>query len=137
MEQFTAFVINHWTLAAAFVVVLGILVASFVTGAGGVTPQNAVALMNRDRALAVDLRTADEYASGHIIDAVHLPPDALVAASVRLKAHAGRPLLVYCANGTQTGRAVRQLKAQGLTEVHALKGGLAAWRTDNLPVTAA
>lgn len=137
MDQITTFVANHWTLVTAFIVVLGILLASFVTAAGGVTPQSAVTLINRDRAVAVDLRSAAEYAGGHIIDAVHLPPDALDAAADKLKPHAGRPLLLYCASGTQTGRAVRQLKAQGYADVHALKGGIAAWRADNLPVTAA
>jgi rhodanese-related sulfurtransferase len=41
---------------------------------------------------------------------------------------------VYCDSGPLAASAVRQLVAQGFTRVFSLRGGLAAWRTDNLPV---
>jgi rhodanese-related sulfurtransferase len=46
-------------------------------------------------------------------------------------------VVVYDANGALGGPAVRQLTAQGFTRAFALRGGLAAWRADNLPVSRA
>lgn len=137
MDQLTEFVINHWALVAGFVAVLGMLIASVAVTSGGITPQSAVILMNRERAVAVDVRTAAEFAGGHIIDAVHLPGEAMAGAAETLKSMRERPLLVYCATGTQAGRAARELKKLGFAKVSALKGGLAAWRAENLPVTTA
>jgi rhodanese-related sulfurtransferase len=41
---------------------------------------------------------------------------------------------VYCESGTVAPSAVRELAAQGFTKVFSLRGGLSAWRTDNLPL---
>lgn len=136
MDQFASFITNHWILATAFVAILGMLIASFGLTAGGLTPQAAVIFLNHDRAVAVDLRPLAEYTSGHIIDAVHAPVTEFPAVIDTLKSYAERPLLVYCATGTQCARAIRDLKQQGFGRVQALKGGLTAWRTENLPVVA-
>ena len=42
--------------------------------------------------------------------------------------------VVYCDQGVRGAAAVRQLHAQGFTQVFNLKGGLSAWRTESLPL---
>jgi len=42
---------------------------------------------------------------------------------------------VYDDTGSLSASAVRQLVAQGFTKAFNLRGGLAAWRTENLPLT--
>jgi rhodanese-related sulfurtransferase len=44
---------------------------------------------------------------------------------------------VYDDGGSLGAAAVRQLSGQGFTRVFALRGGLAAWRADNLPLSRA
>jgi len=44
---------------------------------------------------------------------------------------------VYCDAGSVAHSAVRQLAAQGFTKAVSLRGGLSAWRADNLPVAKA
>jgi rhodanese-related sulfurtransferase len=46
-------------------------------------------------------------------------------------------VVVYDEGGSIGASAVRQLAAQGFTRVFALRGGLAAWRADNLPISRA
>jgi rhodanese-related sulfurtransferase len=137
MDQLSEFVVNHWLLVTAFCAVLGLLVANLVAGAGGVSPQAAVIMINREGAVVVDVRPAAEFAGGHIIDAVNLPLSDIAAARERLKRHRDKPVLVYCASGTTAGQAVKQLKAMGFGPVQVLRGGLGAWRAENLPVTSA
>lgn len=135
MEQLSEFIVNHWMLVTAFCVVLGLLVSTLLSGAGGVTPQQAVTMMNREQARAIDVRSEKDYASGHIIEAVHLPVAELGEAAKRLKGLEHSPLLVYCASGTSSAAAVRQLKQAGFARAQSIKGGLSAWQQENLPVT--
>lgn len=131
MQHLSEFALNHWILVTAFSVLLGLLVANTITTVGGIAAQEAVTLINREGAVVVDIRSAEDFAAGHIIDAVHFPLADLPKVSERL---AGKPLIVCCMSGNLAGKAARQLKLQGFTEVHALKGGIAAWRAENLPV---
>lgn len=135
MQQLSEFALNHWLLVTAFCVVLGLLIASFATTAGGLAVPAAVLHINRNGALPVDVRPAADYAAGHLLDAQHVPLAELDQAGERLRKFKDRPLLVYCANGTQAAQAARALKRQGFADVQTLKGGIGAWRADNLPVT--
>lgn len=134
MQQLADFVVNHWMLVTAFCAVLGLLLATIVRGAGGLAPQEAVGLMNRDGAVAIDVRPREEYDAGHIIDALHLPMAELAQAGERLARHRERPLVVYCNRGAQSQQAVRELARQGFTRAQSLNGGLNAWRAENLPL---
>ena len=65
----------------------------------------------------MDVRTDGEWASGHVAGAVHANVmgddfDQRVAALDR-----DRPVYVYCASGTRSGRAAGKLEAMGFTEV--------------------
>ena len=73
----------------------------------------------------VDVREADEYASGHIPGAVNLPLSTLVRADLPWKKDA--VLLVYCLGGSRSSRAVRFLKKQGYVNVRNI-GGIRSYR---------
>lgn len=135
MQHLSEFVLNHWILVATFCTLLGVLAANLLMTVGGISTLEAVTLINRESAVVIDVRSVEDFASGHIIDAIHLPLTALAGASDKLKKYASKPLLVYCASGNLAGQAVKALKATGFARVYALKGGLGAWRGDNLPVT--
>ena len=51
-----------------------------------------------------------------------------------LKRYKERPLIVYCDAAPSAAAAVRALARQGFTKVFNLRGGLAAWRAENLPL---
>ena len=55
-------------------------------------------------------------------------------AAESLKKYRDKPVIVCCESGMRSGAAARVLKAQGFAKVVNLRGGLAAWRTENLPL---
>lgn len=135
MQQFAEFVINHWMLVTAFCVVGGLFVATLTGSAGGgVTPQQAVQLINRENAVVIDVRSSDDFARGHVIDAINIPADQLGEAPKRLRRHAGKRVLVCCASGASSGAAVKRLREAGIEQVDAIKGGIQAWSQENLPL---
>lgn len=137
MDQLSEFVVNHWVLVTSFFVVLGLLISNLASSVGGVAPHAAVTLINHDGGIAIDVRTQSDFESGHIINALHIPLAEMPKAADKLKKHKDKPLVVYCSAGTLSGQAVKELKSMGFEQTHALKGGLSAWRGENLPVTGA
>jgi rhodanese-related sulfurtransferase len=96
-------------------------------------PQQAIQLMNQG-AQIYDLRDAAGYSAGHISGARHLDPGQQANAAEQLKRFKDRILLLYCEDGNRSTSLARQLHASGFTKVFNIRGGLASWRADGLPL---
>ena len=83
-------------------------------------------------ATLVDVRTADEYALGHLDGAVNVPLDDLRERLGEIPAD--RPVVVYCGVGLRGYLASIILKANGYTDVRNLVGGLRTYETATRPV---
>lgn len=128
---------NHpWLASAALLAALAVVVFELrarASNVAAVAPQDLIRLMNGG-ALVLDIRTPDRYAAGHIGGSRHLPSDQILKANETLKKHKEKPLVVYDETGSLGAAAVRQLASQGFTRALNLRGGIAAWRAENLPV---
>jgi rhodanese-related sulfurtransferase len=96
-------------------------------------PQEVIRLMNQGATL-LDMRAQQAFQEGHISGARHFEADQLPTASDTLKKYKERHLIVYCDSGSSAAVAVRSLMKQGFTKVFNLRGGIAAWRAENLPL---
>lgn len=131
-----SFFIENWYLFVAALASGALLFWPMLKQGGGadsVSAADAVQLINRERAVLVDVREPDEYAAGHVVNSKSVPLAALEA-SRDLPKNKALPLVVVCATGARASRAVPVLKKLGFANVHALNGGLTAWRAANLPV---
>ena len=99
-----------------------------------VSPQDMVRLMNQG-ALLIDLRPLEQYSAGHVGGARQMSGEQILQAADTLKKYKEKAVVVYDDTGSLSAAAVRQLAAQGFTKAFTLRGGLAAWRTENLPLT--
>jgi glyoxylase-like metal-dependent hydrolase (beta-lactamase superfamily II)/rhodanese-related sulfurtransferase len=76
-------------------------------------------------AMALDVREADEFAAGHLPDAVHVPLGQLADRADEVS-H-GRAVVVYCGHGERSATAVSLLERAGLADLLNLDGGTEAW----------
>lgn len=134
------FLLDNWILVLAAVVSGGLLlwptlVRGGVAGIGGsaLSAAQAVQLMNREKAVLIDVREPAEFAAGHAMGARNVPMNTLDSAK-GLPTNKGLPLVVLCATGARAPRAVAQLRKAGYATVHTMSGGTAAWREANLPI---
>ncbi|HLY52681.1 MAG TPA: rhodanese-like domain-containing protein [Steroidobacteraceae bacterium] len=138
MDHLLQFVTVHYWLALATAVAAALVVVYEMRvrmeSRHSVSPQELIRLMNQG-ALVLDLRPQEQYQAGHLTGARQMSSDALLSAGDTLKKHKEKAVVVYDDTGSLGGAAVRQLVAQGFTRVASLRGGLAAWRADNLPVS--
>jgi rhodanese-related sulfurtransferase len=101
-----------------------------------VSPQDLVRLMNQG-ATVIDLRPAEEYANGHVSGAKQMSGEQILKAGDTLKKQKEKVVVVYDDSGSLGPAAVRQLTAQGFTKAFNLRGGISAWRAENLPLSKA
>jgi rhodanese-related sulfurtransferase len=132
-----SFFIDNWYLfLAAALSGAGLLwpVIGKSGGSASVTPAQAVTLINREKAVLVDVSEPAEYAAGHALNARHVPFGELESSPKGLPTNKALPVLLMCPTGARAGRAVAVLKKLGFQNVSAVSGGLAAWREAQLPV---
>jgi rhodanese-related sulfurtransferase len=138
MDRLLEYVSNHPILAGfavfAAVIVSGYEFHSRKTSFAAIGPQDVIRLMNQ-HALVLDLRPAEAFAAGHLAGARNFAPDQILKAGETLKKYKEKPLVVYDESGSLSASAARQLAAQGFTKAFNLRGGLVAWRSENLPLT--
>jgi len=102
-------------------------------GATHVSAADAVRLINKG-ALVIDIRKPDEFESGHIVNARNVPLDRMQKGEENVHKQKSKILLAVCADGSIAGRAVAYLRKAGFENAFSLKGGIAGWRSDNLPL---
>ena len=79
----------------------------------------------------IDVRTPEEFASGHIQNAINIPVESL---QDRLDEVPGNmPVIVYCRSGNRSATAVQILVAAGVQPVYDL-GGIQIWVAEGFPV---
>ena len=131
------FFLDTWYLFLAAAVSGGFLLWPLINkGAGGTTKlstSDAVQLINREKAVLIDVSEPAEYAAGHAMGARSVPLGSLEA-SKDLPKNKAVPLVVVCPTGARAGKAVATLKKLGFENTRALAGGFEAWRAANLPV---
>jgi rhodanese-related sulfurtransferase len=137
MERLLEYLASHPVLVActAAAVALAIAYEIYASRSSGaaVSPSEAVRLLNQG-AVLVDVRSKEAFESGHVIDARHLPSAEIAKAGEALRKFKEKVVIACCETGLSSGAAVRALQAQGFDKAVNLRGGLQAWRSDNLPL---
>ncbi len=136
MNRLLEFASNH-TLLVGATVAMAVVVAVFETrmrarSAFALSATDVVKLMNQG-ATVLDIRPADRYAQGHIVGARNVPADDLGEPGV-LKLKKTRPVLVVCDDGGQSHAGAAALRRAGFEQAFNLRGGVAGWAKDNLPL---
>lgn len=130
------FLLANWYLVVTALVSGGLLLWPALQRSGGshrVSTAEAVALINREKAVLIDVSEPAEFAAGHAANARNIPFGSLEG-SKSLPSNKQLPLVVMCPTGARANRAVATLRKLGHEKATALIGGLPAWREAQLPV---
>lgn len=135
MERLIEFVGNHPLLVGAFAVVFALFVRNEVARGGrSVSPQQLVDMVNREGAVVVDVRDPNDYSQGHIASALNMPHGSLATRLGEIEKYKEKPIVLACKMGQHAGAAGTVLRKAGFTNIARLKGGIAEWRNQNMPV---
>jgi rhodanese-related sulfurtransferase len=84
----------------------------------------------------LDVRTPGEFEAQHIAGAYNVPLDTLGEHGAEIRASVTEPVVLVCRSGQRAARAEEALRAAGMTNLHVLDGGMAAWAAAGMPVRA-
>lgn len=132
-----SFFIDNWPLVLLALTSGGMLLWPVITkGAqgGGLSPTEAVMLMNREKAVVVDVCEPAEFAAGHVTGAKNIPVPELESKLPTAVKNKTVPLILVCASGVRSRRAVAVATRLGYDKAQSLAGGMGAWREAGLPV---
>ena len=137
IDQLLEFSGNHPLLVTGIVVAwLAVMVYEIRLKSQGfshVTAGEAVRLMNKG-AVVLDVRKPEEFAAGHIVNARNVSAEDLAGNRGLLDKYRKKIVLTVCNSGMASNRAAMQLRRQGVEQAFSIRGGLAGWRNENMPI---
>ena len=103
-----------------------------------ISPAEASGLLEDPPAglVVLDVRTNDEFAEGHLPNAVNLDIQAAGFADDLAALDREVPYLLYCRTDNRSGRAREMMRDLGFAEVYEIGGGIVAWAEAGLAVVA-
>lgn len=139
MDQLIEFATRHALLVGGFLAVLALLIWTEIRrslqGLLELSPAQAIPWINDDDAVVLDISPVADFNKGHIVNARNLKPSRLADPDAEIQKLKDKKLLVVCRSGPTAVPAASNLRKMGATRVAVLKGGMAAWVSDQFPVT--
>jgi rhodanese-related sulfurtransferase len=84
--------------------------------------------------VSLDVRTADEFAEGHLINAININVESGNFEAEIEKLDKNTTYAVYCRSGRRSAIAVDLMKKAGFTSLYNLDGGVIDWSASGLPL---
>ncbi len=138
MEKIPEFIANHLFLVSLLVAISSLLFWNIffsAMGASQIVPAEVTRLINHEDAALLDVRGAEDFERGHIINAVNIDVATLGDREKELDKYKDKTVVICCAQGPESIRVARSLKMKGFEKLYSLKGGISAWQNANLPLT--
>ena len=130
------FIVNNWYLILLALVSGAMLLVPMLQsgGRGGVSAAMAVQLINREKAVVIDVCGAAEYAAGHVVGAKNVPLNELETRLPAVVKNKALPLVIVCASGGRAQQGAAMAQKLGYANAQVLSGGLKAWVAAGMPV---
>lgn len=102
--------------------VCGLLLTACGSSYQTIDSNRAMELIAND-AVVIDVRSIEEYDTGHIEDSINIPVDNITSVNY----DKDKVIIVYCATGMRSAEAAKKLNDLGYTNVYNLDGGIINW----------
>ena len=127
------FLLENWMLLLVAVASGVALMLPALTKGSGLDPQAMVQLMNREKAVVIDVCEPDEFARGHVLGAKNLPLAQVDEKLAQLVKNKSSHVIMVCQVGARSARAAAAARKLGYENVQSLSGGLRAWVAASMP----
>ncbi|RKZ86422.1 MAG: rhodanese-like domain-containing protein [Gammaproteobacteria bacterium] len=99
-----------------------------------ISPKESAGLIANDFAVIIDVRSVAEWNNKHIPGATLIPLSDLKSRMGELEQYKDKQLIMQCAVGGRSSKAVEVLQEAGFSNVSNMNGGLVAWEKEGLPL---
>lgn len=101
-------------------------------GVSEISPADAQPAVGAAYSQFVDVRTPEEYASGHAYRAINIPLDTLAENLNKLEKN--EPVYLICQTGSRSKKAAQLLIETGFSQAISISGGTTNWQAAGLPM---
>lgn len=98
-----------------------------------VSRQDVLKNENKDW-LIIDVRSAAEYAEGHVPGAINIAHSEIAGQLPTIIAHQDKPVVLYCRSGYRAGKAAKVLSENNFSDIRHLEGDMKGWLEAGLTV---
>ena len=117
-------------LTAAAIAVVGLL-AGCSSSNDAIKKVDPVAFNNvvtQPGVIVLDVRTPEEFKTGHLVNAININLEGSDFASEVSKLDKNSTVAVYCRSGNRSGVATKQMAELGFTDMYDMQGGIVEWQ---------
>lgn len=128
---------NIWLILIAVIsglMLLWSMLGNRLRGIKEVDCAAALQLLNHKDACVLDVREAEEFKGGHLLNAKHIPLPKLRDRIGEMERYRDKPIVVVCRSGQRSATACALLGKEQFGQVYNLAGGVMAWQKANLPL---
>lgn len=83
-----------------------------------------------DSILIIDVRTPEEFASGHIENSININMQSVDFMEQIATLEKGQSVYLYCKKGGRSNRAARMIQEMEFKNIYDLKGGILQWEKE-------
>ncbi len=124
---------NLFLLSIAIISGGALLLPSLQRRGARVSQLQATQYINQGKTLVLDVRSAEEFATGHLPNAKNIPLKELDSRIKEIEKSKAHVVITVCASGVRSSSAVSILNKAGFEKAFSLDGGVAAWQSQGLP----
>ena len=90
--------------------------------------------LGHNQMLILDVRSPQEYGTGHVPGAINIPHTAIKSHIKKLEGYENKAIVIYCKSGRRAGIAEQILNDAGFKQLRHLDGDMAGWQAGNYPI---
>ena len=94
----------------------------------------SVIFKNSPNVQLIDVRTKEEFASGHIKDAINIPITDVDFSERIQNLNKKEPVYLYCRSGSRSSKAANEISNLSFTTIYDIDGGIKNWQIIGLPL---
>lgn len=139
MSGLIDFLVAHWLLSLLFITLLLCYLGFeifYSQNSKQISPIMAVDLLNHQQAVIIDIRSKEAYEQGHIINAINIPQEQLMAEPKKVQRYKNNPIILVCAVGKDSAKVIAKLSELNFSKVLQVSGGMQEWVASGFPLVA-
>ena len=104
-------------------------------GGKKLSPGEATRKINKENALVVDLRSSQEFSSGHIAGSINVQEDKLEQHLITKRHSKETPVVLVCKTGAASKKSGISLMKAGYLDINVVSGGMMTWEGNGMPLS--
>ena len=104
-------------------------------GGKKLSPGEATRKIIKENALVVDLRSSQEFSSGHIAGSINVQEDKLEQHLITKRHSKETPVVLVCKTGVASKKSGISLMKAGYLDINVVSGGMMTWEGNGMPLS--